>query len=82
MIGSNWVFRVSVNSRSCSELDNDYHYADGNSTTTEIATTSSPCHDCSNIVYQFAIGIVVVQYIAVFAVFVFCCCFAIRKSVN
>lgn len=83
LIGSNWIFKVSVNSKPCSQQDpgNElFNEVDNSTALLPAATTPGTCEDCSDSVYQFAIGLIVVQYIVVFSVFVICCCAAIRKG--
>lgn len=80
LIGSNWVFKVTMNSRSCSsQRDAERELFIDNFTEPIPDVTPITCEDCSNAVYQFAVGLIVLQYIIVLFVFVICCCFALRK---
>lgn len=84
LIGSNWIFKVTVNSRPCSGPDNPERqlFDDPRNSTDLIPEITTPitCKDCSNTVYQFAVGLIILQYIVVLFVFVLCCCFGLRKG--
>lgn len=87
LIGSNWIFKVSVNSKSCigrQDTENEllFNQLDNSTDLLPDVTTPRTCEDCSNSVYQFAVGLIVLQYIVVFLVFVACCCVAIRKGAH
>lgn len=87
LIGSNWIFKVSINSRACSELDAETKQLSSDMTINAtdlfpVATTAATCEDCSDGVYQFAVGVIIVQYMAVFCVIVFCCCAAMKKGTS
>lgn len=83
LIGSNWVFKVTVNSRSCSSQQDAerelFSEMDNFTEPMPDVTTPITCEDCSNAVYQFAVGLIILQYFVVLFVFVICCCFALRR---
>lgn len=85
LVGSNWIFKVSVNSKSCSRLDEETEpFIEIGNSTELMPDVTSPvtCEDCSNSVYQFAVGLIVLQYMVVFLVFVVCCCVAMKRGTH
>ncbi len=81
LIGSNWIFKVSMTGKqSCSDdTSNEGSLAEAVS---DVTTPVANCTDCSDGVYRFAIAIVSLQYIAVCSVLLICCCVIIRKKTN
>lgn len=80
IIASNWIFRLSFHSKPCIEESDTELSSSGLGGNDFLTTTHSFCEDCSNGVYKFAIGVTVVEYIAIFSVFIVCCCVIIKKG--
>lgn len=80
LIGSNWMFKVSTKSRECGSEELE----DVANITEQVLSisTPTPCEDCSKTVYQFAVGLIIIQYIIVLSVLVACCCLATRKRTS
>lgn len=79
VIGSNWIFKVSLNYNPC-PTGNDGSGGLGDLTTG--FTTPPECEVCSRSIYQFALGVIVIQYLVVFLLLVACCSAAIKRGTD
>ena len=85
LIGSNWVFKHSMESEPCSELGIEIKNSselDDNSTIPIGISIDGNCVDCSMAVYQFAGTIIMLQYIIVILVIISCFTVAFRSSTD
>ncbi len=80
LIGSNWVFKISLHPSPCTELNSMGNENLGNSSDLSSFTFSSEedCEDCSVSVYKFTSAVIIIQYVIAFIVLVTCCSTAIK----
>ena len=76
------MFSASAKSLECTTSEELENVANSTEQVLSI-TTASPCEeDCSETVYKFAVGLIILQYIIVLSVLVACCCLASRKRTD